>query len=242
MAMVNTSSPLRVVVIGGGITGLTAAYRLLVRSRANGQLLDVLLVERSHHLGGVIRTERRDGFLLEAGPDSLMTDKLWALKLCHELGLDDALIPTNARHRRSFVVHRGRLTVVPDGCSLLGPGKLWPFAVSPLLSLRGKARAWREPWVPPRTDPSDESVAAFVRRRFGDAVYARLAEPMVRGIASDDPAHLSMEALLPQFVEMERHYGSVIKGLRARARSARVPASGTAGPRYSVFVSFRDGM
>lgn len=231
----------RIVVVGGGITGLTVAYRLSARSRAARQPLDVLLVERSHGLGGVIRTERRDGFLLEAGPDSFVTDKPWTLRLCHELGLAEALVSANPQHRRSFVVHRGRLVAVPDGFSLLGPAKLLPFAMTSALSLRGKWRALRELAAATRTDAADESVAAFVRRRFGDEVFERLAEPMVRGIASDDPAQLSMQALLPQFVEMEQRHGSVIAGLRARARSSRTP-NGTAGPRYGLFVSFREGM
>ncbi len=175
-------------------------------------------------------------------PDSFVTDKPWGLRLCHELGLDEALLSTNPQHRRSFVVRGRKLVPVPEGFSLLGPSKLWPFAMSPLFSLPGKWRALRELTVPRRISTDDESVAAFVRRRFGDEVFERLAEPMVRGIASDDPAQLSMQALLPQFVEMERRYGSLIKALRARARSAPASTAGTSGPRYSLFTSFRDGM
>lgn len=232
----------RVVIIGGGISGLGAAHYLAERSQADRYPLEVLLLEAAPRLGGVIRTEQRDGCLLEAGPDSFLTDKPWGLQLCDQLGLTQELIPTNPECRRSFVVRRDRLLPVPDGFSLLAPTNIWSLLASPVLSPWGKCRALGE-WVIPRGHHhDDESVAAFVRRRFGREVFEYLAEPMVRGVASGDPATLSMRALFPQFVEMEQQYGSVIRGLRARTRAQSAARRQSTGPRYGLFMSFRGGM
>lgn len=231
----------RIIIIGGGVTGLAVTFELLARRQAGAWHGDALLLEATHRTGGVIRTTARAGYVLEGGPDSLLNDRPEGVAFCRRLGLAAELWPTNPQCRRSFVVQRGRLLPVPEGFSLLGPAKLWPFAVSPALSVAGKLRALGELLVPARTPAADESVASFVRRRFGREVLDALAEPMVRGIASDDPARLSMRALLPQFLEMEQREGSVIRGLQARARRA-VAGDGAAGPRYGLFVSLRRGM
>lgn len=231
----------RVVVIGGGITGLAAAHRLIERSREGFFPVDVALLEGSARVGGVIRTERRGGFLVEAGPDSFLTDKPEGLNLCERLGLIDELIGTNPACRKSYVVYKGRLVHVPAGFSLLAPARLLPFAFSPLLSLNGKLRALWELFTR-KGSGKDEGVASFIRRRFGPELYERLAEPMVRGVASGNPENLSMRALFPQFLEMEAKYGSVIRALRARRAKTKTPPGEVAGPRYGLFASFHEGM
>ena len=139
-----------IVVIGGGITGLAAAHRLSELSRDQRQPVSFQVIEAGDRLGGVIRTIERDGFILEAGPDSFVNDKPWARQLCERLGLADQLLSTNSDNRQSFVVSRGRLVPVPEGFYLLGPARLWPFIVSPSCSPAGKLRAALELMMPRR--------------------------------------------------------------------------------------------
>src|SRR4051812_41974620 len=159
--------PYRVVVVGGGITGLAAAYRL-TESTAEGHLsLAVHLVEAGPQLGGPIATERRDGFLIEHGPDSFITNKPWALALCRRLGLADQVISTNAANRRTLIAWRGRLVPVPEGFYLLAPTQLWSLLGSPLFSWRGKLRMALGWFLPRGTDRPDQSLARVVTRRLG---------------------------------------------------------------------------
>jgi oxygen-dependent protoporphyrinogen oxidase len=201
-----------------------------------------LLLEAGDRLGGVIETVRRDGFIVERGPDSMITEKPWGVELCRELDLEDALLPTNAASRGSFIVRGRTLYPVPDGFHLMAPSRLFPFARSGLLSWKGKLRVAMEPFVPPRRDPGDESLADFVRRRLGDEALTRIAQPMVGGIYTADPERLSLEATLPRFLAMEREHGSVVRGLMKARRRAGSGVSDARGPRYQLFVSLRDGM
>src|SRR5438309_1132232 len=139
------NSKSRIVVIGGGITGLAAAHRLLYESRRSGISLQIHFLEASGRLGGSIKTTLRDGFLLEGGPDCFITEKPRGFELCKELGLDNELIPTRSEYRRSFIVKQGKLLPVPEGFYLIGPARLAPFLKSPILSWRGKLRVLREP-------------------------------------------------------------------------------------------------
>ena len=233
-----------VAVVGGGITGLAAAHRLHELARERGTALDVRLFEAGEHLGGVIRTEQRDGFTLEWGPDSFITDKPWALDLCKRIGLDDELMSTGSVNRRSFVAHNGRLQPVPEGFQLLAPARVWPFLTSPIFSWPGKVRIGWEYFVPPRREDGDESLADFVERRLGREALTRMAQPMVAGIYGADPRRLSLEATLPRFRQMERQHGGVLRAMRARSRQTRGGAgsNGTSGARYGLFVSFKRGM
>jgi oxygen-dependent protoporphyrinogen oxidase len=261
----------RIAVVGGGISGLAAAHRLQELSRERGKPIEVHLLEAGDRLGGVIATERRDGFLLEAGPDSFITDKPWALALCRRLGLEHRLIGTNDAHRRSFVARGGTLHPVPEGFQLLAPSRLGPFLASSLFSWPGKLRMAMEPLIPARRDPGDESLAAFVERRLGREALDRIAQPMIAGIYGADPRQLSIEATLPRFAKMEREHGSLLRAMRARRRpttndqrptttdhrrstvhgapstehrmsSTGDQTSGTSGARYGLFVSFDAGM
>ncbi len=235
----------RVCVIGGGISGLAAAYQL-ARARADGlPAPEVLLVEAGARLGGTVRTERREGFLLEAGPDSFISEKPEAVALAKEIGLEARLVETNEAHRRSFIVRGGRLRPVPEGFHLLAPARFWPFVTTDIFSWAGKARMALDLVLPRRAanGTDDESLAAFVRRRFGREALERMAQPMVGGIYTADPEHLSLRATMPRFLEMERAHGSVIRALwRARKKISAEQTRGTSGARYSLFLSFDEGV
>ncbi|MGQ4810438.1 Protoporphyrinogen oxidase [Candidatus Entotheonellaceae bacterium PAL068K] len=240
-----TPSRRRVVIIGGGITGLTACYRLQREAQARGLPLEVTLVEASQRLGGVIATSRHQGLLLEHGPDCFLVSKPWGIQLCEELQLSDQLISPTAQHRQSFIVRRGTLVPVPQGFYLMIPGSLWSFAVSPILSWRGKLRMALDLVLPRRTSEADESLAQFVTRRLGREALERIAQPMVGGIYTADPIRLSLQATMPQFLDMERRHGSLIRAMRHNQRVARRrqdAPQGTSGPRYGLFVSFKQGM
>lgn len=235
---VNRPATDRVVVIGGGLTGLTAAHRIVTRSKSSRQPVEVLLLEAKDRLGGAIWTDRRDGFVLEGGADSFITNKPWGVDLCRELGLGDRLIGTDSSRRRSFVVRDGRLLPVPEGFVLMAPSRLVPILTSPILSWRGKLRLLMERFVPRKDDGADESLAAFAKRRFGREALDRLIQPLVGGIYTADPNDLSLQATLPQFPAMEREHGSLIRAARRRAGSEREGS----GARYGLFVTLADGM
>ena len=226
-------------VVGGGITALAAAYRAIELAREGGVELDLKVVEARGRLGGTIATERADGFLVEAGPDSFLSEKPWALALCRRLGVESQLVRTDDRFRKVFVWFRGQLHPLPDGFQLLAPTRLMPFATSSLFSWPGKLRMAMD-LVLRRGGGDDESLGAFVRRRLGREALERVAQPLVAGIYTADPENLSLAATMPRFLEVERRHRSVILGLRHALRTA--PAPGTSGARWSLFVTFADGM
>lgn len=233
--------PKRVIVIGGGITGLSAAHRLSELSRDKNLNLEILLLEKSDRPGGVISTIEKDGFLIEEGPDSFITSKPWGLNLCGRLGLDGELIETNKDNRRTFILRDGRLVPLPDGFIMLAPTRILPFLRTPLFSWHGKLRMLMD-LVIPRKNPQDESLSSFVRRRLGREALERAAQPMISGVYTADPEKLSLRATMPQFLEMEERYGSVIKGMYHSYRNRKKSGMSDSGARYSLFVSFRKGM
>ena len=230
---------MKLVIVGGGITGLSAAYRAVEVARERGIALGLTLIEARERLGGSIASERTDGFLVEAGPDSFLSEKPWALALCRRLGIEDRLVRTDDRFRKVFVWYHGRLHPLPDGFQLLAPTALRPFATSSLFSLPGKLRMALD-LVLPRGGGDDESLGAFVRRRLGAEALERVAQPLVAGIYTADPDDLSLMATMPRFLELERRDRSVILGLRRALR--RAPLPGTSGARWSLFVTFAGGM
>jgi oxygen-dependent protoporphyrinogen oxidase len=234
----------RVIVIGGGLSGLAAAHRIHERSAALHRPVELSLLEARDRLGGVIATERQDGFTLECGPDSFITNKPWGLDLCERLGLRDRLIETDSAHRRSFVVRKGRLMPVPEGFVLMAPHRLGPLLASPVLSWRGKLRMMMDLFIPRRSDEAEESLAGFVRRRLGREALERLIQPLVAGIYTADPNDLSLKATLPQFLAMEREHRSLIlAGLRAaRSRGPGRLTKQASGARYGMFVALDGGM
>src|SRR5262245_2317086 len=221
------------VVVGGGITGLTVAYRLTQAARGCDGPLEVILLEASGRLGGTIATHCQDGLLMEQGPDSFLSAKPWGVRLCEELGLSAALIGTTPQYRQSFIVRGGRLVPVPQGWYLMVPGSWRSLLTTPVLSWRGKLRMGLDLLIPRRTATDDESLAQFVTRRLGREALERMAQPMVGGIYTADPQSLSMQATMPQFLEMEQQHGSLLRAMRQKQRSA---AAGTSGPRYGLFV------
>ncbi len=235
----------RVAIIGAGIAGLAAAHRLLERSADTGEPLELLIFEAGSRLGGIIKTEERDGFLLEHGPDSFITEKPEALELARRLGLESQLIQTNETHRRSFIARGTRLIPVPAGFQLIAPTQFWPFVNSEIMSWSGKARMALD-LVLPRLKTNgimDESLAQFIRRRLGREALERVAQPMIGGIYTADPEKLSLQATMPRFIELERKHRSVIRALRKEsAGPSREDQSQTQGARYSLFASFDRGM
>lgn len=231
-----------VVVIGGGITGLTACYRLVQAAQARALPLDVTLLEASERVGGVIATRMQDDVLYEDGPDCFLAAKPWGVRLCEELGLHEELIGTTTQHRRSFIVRKDRLLPVPQGFYLMAPGALWPWITTPVFSWPGKFRMALDLLLPRCTSHADESLAHFVTRRLGREALERMAQPMIGGIYTGDPQHLSMQAIMPQFLDMERQYRSLIWALHRAQRTTHPQAESTSGPRYGLFVSFRRGM
>lgn len=232
----------RIAVVGGGITGLAAAHRLVELSRSREAQLNLTLFEATARLGGIISTHRRDGFLIESGSDAFITNKPWAVDLCRRLGLADRLIPTNEAFRRTLVVHRGKLHSIPGDFLLLAPARIWPVLRSPLFSWRGKLRIALEPTVPRAPEGADESLARFATRRFGREAFERLIQPLVGGIYTADPDKLSVRATLPRFLEMEREHGSLIRGLRRERRDKPLATAGASGARYGLFVTLDDGL
>jgi len=235
----------RVIVVGGGVAGLAAAHRVVELARDRGAGVDVRVLEARDRLGGSIVTVRRDGFLVEGGPDSFITEKPWAMALCRRLGIADQIIGTNPDRRRVYVVRGGRLYAIPEGFLLLAPTRVWPFVASGLFSWPGKIRMGMDVLLPARkrAPGEDESLADFVRRRFGREALERIAQPLVGGIYTADPEKLSLRATMPRFLDLEDKYRSIILGMR-KAKKARAAASGgrDSGARYSIFVSMRDGM
>ncbi|HRX78198.1 MAG TPA: protoporphyrinogen oxidase, partial [Pirellulaceae bacterium] len=230
----SNTPPRRVAVIGGGITGLAAAHRLVELAPS----VQVTLFEASDRLGGVLRTERRDGFLVETAADNFITTVPWAIDLCRRIGFEDQLIPTNSGYRHAFVVRRGKLHHIPDGFVVMAPSKVWPIVTTPILSPLGKLRMAGELLMPRRRQAGDESLAAFIRRRFGRETYERLVQPLVGGIYTGDPSRLSLQSTMPRFAEMEQQHGSLI---RAMYKQPKRKEQGS-GARYSMFVAPRDGM
>ncbi|MEX0586781.1 MAG: protoporphyrinogen oxidase, partial [Pirellulales bacterium] len=254
-------APPRIAILGGGISGLAAAYRL-------AELLpkaELSLFEASDRLGGVLHTVERDGFLIEQSADNFLVKPPAGIELCRQLGIADELLTTDESRRRAFVVRAGKLIPIPEGFYLMSPRKLWPFLTSPALSLAGKLRLLAEPFISrgpasslnpePRTlNPQpDESVASFARRRLGRQAYERLVQPLVAGIYTADPEQLSMAAAMPQFLEFERAHGSLLRAtLFSRGRIGRFSdqsadeatqsSDAASGARYGLFVAPKCGM
>jgi len=227
----------RVAIIGSGIAGLTAAY-YLEKARQSGAQLQWTLFEKSDRLGGVIQTERRDGFVLEAGPDSFLTIKPDAARLCTDLGLADQLISSNDSERKTYILVKGRLMPIPQGLEFMVPTRIWPMVATPLFSFKTKLRMAAEVFsTARRRDGEDESVGDFVRRHFGPEMVDRVAEPLLAGVYGGSAERLSARAVLPRFAEMERESGSLVRAT-LKAKAAAKPG---AKPQ-PLFTSLKNGM
>ena len=216
----------RVAIIGGGVSGLSAAYYL-------GRLgIPCTLIERRQRLGGIIRTERFGDCLVEAGPDSWLAEKAWMLELVRELGLGRQVIPSNDDRRRTYVVRHGRAVPLPESMRLLAPSRPWQAGTSRLLGLASKARMAGEWFRRPAKHP-DRSVAQFVEDHFGREAVEYVAQPMLAGIYGCPPENLSANSVIPRFVEYERKHGSLLRGAwKNRHRQSK----------GALFLTLRDGM
>ncbi len=228
----------RIAIIGGGISGLSAAF-YLQKARAAGADLEYTVFESGQRLGGSMYSDRVEGCLVEAGPDSFLTEKPWALALCKELGIADQLIGSNDAERKTYILVNGRLVVVPDGLMFMVPTQLVATALSPLFSWSTKLRMARELLHPPRPMQTDETVAQLVERHFGAEVVDRLADPLLSGVYGGDAAKLSARAVLPRFVEMEEKYGSLSRAMLAAHKKMMATRKHPPPP---LFTSLQDGM
>lgn len=231
---------LRVAIVGAGISGLVAAYRLSIDSAKKNVDCEIKIFESSDRVGGVIKSEKSSTRVIEHGPDAWLASKPGIMELVEELGLSDQVISTNESNRRSLIAKDGRLHPLPDGFVMLAPSRLIPLANSTLFSLSGKIRMVLDLVTPAKHDRMDETVESFVMRRFGREALDTIVQPMVGGIYVGDVVKLSAQSTLTQFVEMERRYGSVIRGLMARKNNAEVRTA--SGARYSMFVTLRGGL
>jgi len=230
--------PKRIAIIGGGISGLAAAFALEEKRRA-GVPFEYVVYEAHPRLGGVLVTERVEGCLVEAGPDSFLTEKPWAADLCRQIGLADQLIGSNDRQRKTYILAKGKLVVIPDGLMFMVPTKILPTVFSPLFSMRTKVRMAAEWFHPPQQVKSEETVAEFVGRHYGAEVVDLLADPLLSGVYGGEASQLSMRAVLPRFVDMEAKHGSLGRAmLSARGKMA----AAAKGPPPPLFTSLKEGM
>jgi protoporphyrinogen/coproporphyrinogen III oxidase len=255
----------RVVVIGGGIAGLSAAWYLLKEAEGAGKRVRVTVLEAQDRWGGKVLTEKVEHeagvFTVEAGPDSYLTQKPWAADLARELGIGDRIIGTNDASRKVYVVNRGKPTPLPDGVLLIVPTKFMPFALSPLISPLGKLRMALDLIIPAKRDGEDETLADFVTRRLGREALDKIAEPLMSGIYNAEADKQSVLATFPRFRALEAKYGSLTRGILAsrnghgagartpdraggqEARKGEARGGNGAAPQKkpSAFQSFRGG-
>ncbi len=238
----------RIAVVGGGISGLSAAFYARKLSRERGIAADITLFEESPQLGGKIQTLHRDDCVIERGPDSFLTRKLPILELTRELGIEDELVAINPQ-AKSFILRKGKLHRMPQGLVLGIPTQIMPFARTALISPIGKARAAMD-LVLPRGTGGDEALGSFLQRRLGREVLEHIIEPLLAGIYAGDTQKLSLQATFPQFGKLEQQYGSLILGmlrnkqLQNRTASQAQHAQSPLPPALSqaVFLTYKRGL
>ncbi len=235
MAAQPTQSAKHVVIVGGGIAGLTAAFSLYEQAAGAGLSLTCTLIEAGCEWGGKIVTHRVGDLTIEAGPDSFLSQKPWGLELCQKLGLSVRLINTNDHQKKTFVYSRGRLRELPEGLVVIVPTKLGPFLKSGLISWPGIARMGLDLVLPAKRDGGDESLASFFSRRLGREAFQQVVEPLMAGIYAGDATQISLRATFPRFLDLEQKHGSLIRGMLASR-----PAGATSG--RTMFVTLQDGL
>ncbi len=228
----------RVLIAGGGITGLSAAYNLQKKARAAGVNPEILLVERDERLGGKTQTEIIDGMVIETAPDSFVTTKPWMRELCQELGLP--IVPTNPKCTRTYIYHRGQMEALPVGMQMMIPTEVWPFLKTRLISPLGKLRAGMEPFVPIRRTDEDESIGSFVSRRFGREILENLAGPLMGGIYGGGYDEISLKSTFPMFLKMEREQGSLLLAAQKQKKARAAKPKGPTG--FSTFMTVPTGL
>ncbi|MEA1922482.1 MAG: protoporphyrinogen oxidase [Pseudomonadota bacterium] len=239
------TSPKKIAIIGGGITGLAAAYELTQQARQTNTPIEIELFEQAPELGGKIITKKDDPYLVEGGPDCFIVEKPWALQLIKELGLEGELLNTSSGAGGTFVFDDNALHRLPDGVMMMVPTKMVPFLTSKLISWPGKIRMGCDLFIPKRKETGDETLASFVRRRLGQEALDKMAEPLIGGIHAGNPENMSLLSTFPRFLEMEQDGGSLIVGMLKRQKKMvemmkkRPPAP---GPKKTFFISLNEGL
>jgi oxygen-dependent protoporphyrinogen oxidase len=232
----------RIVIIGGGISGLATAYALQERLSSFKDQAACYLIEGSKRPGGVILTETVDGFVIDGGPESFLSTKPWALELCQRLGLTNRLVGTCEDQKKTYIFSRGKLHELPEGLTLMVPTRIKPFLQSGLISLSGKLRMGMDLFLPSKVGDEDESMGSFVRRRLGQEILERLAEPLMGGIYAGDANQISLKTTFPNFLTLEKEYGSVIRGMWSKRKEARKHLQEGASSKWTMFVTLRGGL
>ncbi|MCQ6560820.1 protoporphyrinogen oxidase [Paenibacillus mendelii] len=243
--MRRNGQPDRIVVIGGGISGLSSAFYLLQEAEARGRKLAITIVDPGGRIGGKISTLHRDGFVIERGPDSFMARQKPIIDLAHDLGIAQELVGTNPAAKKTYIVHRGKLLPMPSGLVLSIPTEIGPFMKTGILSWRGKLRAMMDLVLPAQKLPEDESLSSFLSRRIGTEAMERITEPLLACIYAGDLRGLSVQATFPQFREAERKFGSLIRGLREGRSMTTVTAGDKDLLPFSAatdFLTFKGGL
>ncbi len=225
----------KIVIIGGGIAGLSAAY-YLQEQKIND--LSITLIEAEDKLGGKLQTADEDGFAIEGGPDCFLSQKPAVARLGKQIGISEDLIGTSEENKGTYILSGGRLHELPEGLMLMVPTKILPFATSSLISWPGKFRMGLDMVLPKKNSSGDESLASFVTRRLGKEALDKIAEPLIGGIHAGDPDNMSLKASFPRFLDMESKHRSLIKAMLVGKREA----ARSKGKKTSHFMSFVGGM
>ena len=232
----------KIVIIGGGISGLATAYSLEERAKREGKSVSITLLEKKNQIGGNILTEKVGDFLIEGGPDCFLSEKPWAIQLCERLGMGESLLRTNDEYRKTYILWNGHLHELPEGVILMIPTEIFPLLKSNLITLSGKIRMGMELFIPKKESSDDESLSQFVCRRLGQEALDKIAAPLVAGVHAEDPDTMSVKSRFPRFVQMEEEYGSLIKGMIAKRREMRRAGSKGNKPKYTMFMTLKDGL
>ncbi|MCX7770260.1 MAG: protoporphyrinogen oxidase [Proteobacteria bacterium] len=224
----------KVAIIGSGVSSLASAVMLKEAG------IDFVIYEKESQLGGKIKTEYINNFTIEAGPDSYLPEKFWSVQLIKKVGLEEEMLCSNDEHKGTFIYSNGKLHPLPEGVMLMVPTMIMPLLKSSLISWPGKIRMGLELFIPPKKDDSDESLAQFVTRRLGRECLEKIAEPLVAGIHTSNPDNMSVKATFPRFIEMEKKYGSLIKGMVQAMKNKPAPQQNA--KKMTYFMSLKKGM
>ncbi|NIK77304.1 oxygen-dependent protoporphyrinogen oxidase [Paenibacillus castaneae] len=235
-------NPDRIVIIGGGISGLSSAFYLQREAERLGKEIEITIVDGAPAFGGKINTLQRDGFVIEKGPDSFLARKLAIIDLATELGLENELTTTNPGAKKTYILHKRKLFPMPPGLVLGVPTEIGPFLKTGLLTWGGKLRALLDLTIPARKEQGDESLGGFLERRVGNQVMRRIAEPLLAGIYAGDLKKLSLQATFPQFAASERKHGSLIRGMQHNRKASAAAAALPAVAKGGVFLTFKGGL
>jgi oxygen-dependent protoporphyrinogen oxidase len=231
----------RIAIIGGGITGLTTAYKLEQHNQQCNNPMEVFLIEKGKVLGGKVRTEYQNGFVLEGGPDSFISSKPWVLSLSKELGIESEIFPCNTENTNSYILSDQKIHHIPNGLAMLMPTDFMSFAVNPIISWKGKLRAACDLLIPKKKELSDETLSSFITRRLGREMLEKVVGPLVGGIHSNNPETMSLLTTFPRFLEMERQDRSIILSMLRSKKKFKL-VSKTKSVYKSPFLTFKNGM